>query len=196
MSTIVPLTGSVAVFRWGLAGDLDPMVSTLGLQEAVGFNGNLCAQALLEHTVTLPGPGNGGSMIVGYSFLGVTVYHQTASGFTVFEANEVAVGEQAGDALPSNCAIILRKVTQAGGRRGRGRMFLPPAYVDHTNVDARGQLNSVAFLNNMFGDWFDLILADPEIPPPVVFHDDGSPGTVITSVTVDPTLGTQRTRMR
>lgn len=196
MATIIPVTGSLVVFRYSLAGDLEPMVTTLGLQEAAGFNGPLCVAQLLEATQTTGGIGVGAGIIAPYSFEGVTVYHQTASGFTVFEGNEPALGTAAGSAIPSNCAVLINKVTAQGGRRHRGRFYFPPVHVAESNVDARGQINSVSFLTSLFNEFYDRLIASSEIPPPVVFHSDGSAGTLITAFSPDSVIATQRKRMR
>src|SRR5215207_3150713 len=52
------------------------------------------------------------------------------------DVSGTAVGEGTGEALPPSVAIMAEKVTAFGGRRGRGRMYLPG--IDEDSVDMGG----------------------------------------------------------
>lgn len=109
---------------------------------------------------------------------------------------DVAGGKQA-FSDPPNTALIIRKHTAAGGRTGRGRMFVPGAYSD--DIDSSGVVSSelIGFLEaDLLTFLGELTTADL---PPVLLHAEGSPvitPTPITAFTVDAKAGTQRRRLR
>nr|CRY94736.1 hypothetical protein [uncultured prokaryote] len=100
---------------------------------------------------------------------------------------------------PIAMAVILRKVTNDLGRRGRGRMFLPGT-CNEAGIDADGTLNSslrqdmidasATFLSALFTPSFG-----PPTPP-VVLHSDGSTPSVLTNAAVSDTVGWIRGRIR
>lgn len=196
MSTIIPVGGAVAILRFSLLGDLEPMITTIGLQEAQLPDGEAMADELYEIVTSPGGIATDEGIIVGYTFLGTTIMIQTPGGFSSYEHNGPQIGTQAGSVVPSNCALLVHKNSNTGGRRGNGRMYFPPYNFTEANVDARGQLNSLSFLQPQFNEFFARLIAAVELPPPVIYHDDGSPGTIITGFTIDPVIGTQRGRMR
>lgn len=99
-----------------------------------------------------------------------------------------------------NTALLIRKLTARGGRRGRGRMYLPwhlaAANVTETGVIPSGGVTSAqtaadAFLVALIGlsgvDAMSILHATGGSPT-------GAPDDV-TSLTVDPVIGTQRRRL-
>src|ERR1700754_1074391 len=48
-------------------------------------------------------------------------------------------GEGPASASPSNCALLVRKITAAGGRTGRGRMYVPG--LSDTQIDPGGAID-------------------------------------------------------
>lgn len=103
------------------------------------------------------------------------------------------------DALNAGQSLLLRKGTALGGRRNRGRMFLPWSIADaevneigliDPDALAPRQANVTSFLSALETD----ILGGM-----VILHDDGQtePGapTPVTSLTVDRLVGSQRRRL-
>lgn len=107
-------------------------------------------------------------------------------------------GTLSADMASCNTAILWRKVTGAGGRRGRGRMFWPGPR--ETDIGPNGALSAGALTswNTTIGN-FSAGLAYYFIQP-VLLHSAGitvTPApTDITSFAVLPIAGTQRQRMR
>lgn len=98
-------------------------------------------------------------------------------------------------ALPPNNAVLIRKVTAAGGRRGTGRMYVP-AMIE-TEVDSSGlisgasQANMQAGANGTFAD-----LEDSSVPM-YVLHDVAGPApNLVTALSVQSLIATQRRRIR
>nr|CRY96703.1 hypothetical protein [uncultured prokaryote] len=112
-------------------------------------------------------------------------------------------GTSSGDRLPQNCALLVTKVTGLGGRKGRGRMFVPNV-IPVTGCNEVGVLDST-FRSAIQAD-FDGFLTDVDaITTPfacelVLLHNDygvDTPApTHITRLQVETTIATQRRRLR
>jgi hypothetical protein len=98
---------------------------------------------------------------------------------------------------PSNCAVLFQKRTARGGRKGRGRMYLPWA-VGEGQVTDTGILDPalVSSYNTRASDWLDtgVFTSDDHLR---LLHTDLADGVsnVITSITCDSRLATQRRRL-
>jgi hypothetical protein len=109
-----------------------------------------------------------------------------------------ALGGAGGASVPANVAALIHKRTARGGRRGRGRMYLP-WWIQESDVDERGAISSttIGFMNTALATWLADLAADG--CPMVVLHDPGRTPAgapdVVTSLTVDPIVGTQRRRL-
>lgn len=122
-------------------------------------------------------------------------------------------GTAAGTVLPPSCAYLLTKVTGLGGRRGRGRMFLPGVLEGNCNnsglIDSGVQStitgHGTSFLNAM--DVLGIavyLLHDPSTewvlingqPRRVPIAGDPPAPTLVTSLVCDDTVSTQRRRLR
>jgi hypothetical protein len=113
---------------------------------------------------------------------------------------------------PPNLCFLIRKQTALGGRRGRGRMFLPG--VAEADVDQAGNVSEArqTGLNASFGTFHAALVTLDS--PMVLLHDpatvwaleDGQPvrvpvgvapaPTVVTSLSAQAVAATQRRRMR
>ncbi len=110
----------------------------------------------------------------------------------IFAADEP--GLVAGAGSPSNCAYLIRKNSALGGRRGRGRMYVPG--VAESQVGDDGDLdNSFAsdFQDDINNFWLALGLANM---PMVILHDDATSPTPVTSLVLQAQIATQRRRLR
>lgn len=108
------------------------------------------------------------------------------------------LGTRAGTSPSPNVAILCSKLTSRGGRRGRGRTYLPWA-VSTTDIQESGALISawVTTVNTALASWKSG-LAAASIPM-VLLHSEGeSPAGApneVTSMVCSPLVGTQRRRM-
>lgn len=109
------------------------------------------------------------------------------------------VGTRASDSQPPNCALIARKLTNRGGRRGRGRMFLPWCIAE-TAVDEVGVITpaNVTTINGLLDDLLDNLLTAPAIQM-VLLHSTGNTPTgapdAVQSLQLDTRIGNQRDRL-
>jgi hypothetical protein len=93
-----------------------------------------------------------------------------------------------------NVAMLVQKGTNLGGRKGRGRLFIPgvpEASVDPSGIIAAGTITA---LNAVLGDFItDLQTNDV---PMVLLHSDSTTPTPVTSLNINATAATQRRRLR
>lgn len=103
---------------------------------------------------------------------------------------------------PQNCAVLYRKHTTHGGRRGRGRFFLP--WVGEGDVDNVGVLSTGSkALYQAYGDQLLSNLAGTThgaSTPMVLLHRPGASllplPYIVSGMSVDNVIATQRQRMR
>ena len=133
-----------------------------------------------------------------------TVLHNHAGIFSVtmrdslsntFESgqNEVS-GTASGTISPPQVCFLLRKITALGGRRNRGRLYLPG--VREAAYDDEGKLTSTAnseLVSAADGLIADLGTADMTME---ILHSDGGTPTDVTSLAVGQFLATQRRRLK
>jgi len=99
--------------------------------------------------------------------------------------------------LPQNTAWLLTKNTALGGRRNRGRLYIPG--VSNNLVGANGVLTTAAIaVGNTAGtNLLNNLLATAEAEGVVLFHNSApATPTPITSIKCQSRVATQRRRMR
>lgn len=98
---------------------------------------------------------------------------------------------------PANCALLVKKVTAAGGRKNRGRWYFPWCLAD-SEVDELGFIdvtvrNAIA---GLFDDAFDLMATQTPPVVPVILHATSVPDpTPLTAFVVETQIATQRRRL-
>lgn len=101
--------------------------------------------------------------------------------------------------LPANCAALYKKSSATGGRRGRGRFFVPwvvgTAETDEGGIISSGVLPGL----NTHAAAFLAALVTESGMSMVVLHSPGistaGPPSAVTSLTVDRLIATQRRRL-
>jgi hypothetical protein len=106
-------------------------------------------------------------------------------------------GTLAGAVQSANCAVLVTKQTALGGRKGRGRWFVPWA-VTENNVDPLGVIDAehVAGLATAASNTLASFTSNG--CPLVLLHADvvGAPApTLVTSLSVSALIGSQRRRL-
>lgn len=110
------------------------------------------------------------------------------------EGTMTIVGGNSNPGMPPNVAYLIKKSTLTGGKRGRGRMYLPG--VPEAAVDVAGTVAgaTVSAINTDLGALLaDLISVD--CPMTLLHSDSGLPSTV-SALTIDGKVATQRRRVR
>lgn len=107
---------------------------------------------------------------------------------------------------PVNCAVLVTKVTNFGGRTGKGRMYAPWV-LEESEVDEAGVITPIGLTqySGRFANFFDNLVT--ELVPMYLLHDDemkGPDGEVldpipdpyqVKTLAVSPIIGTQRRRL-
>lgn len=198
MGVEIPAGEFQAVYRWSMTGDPGEMVTTLGLR--ITFPGTdqervdeLYDQAQFAGSLT-----GGDTLLSGWTFVGVTLYHQTDFlGLTVTEKVLPIVGGAGTDvALPNNCSFLIKKNSGLAGKKNRGRMYVPPYHLSEGEVSRAGVISSTLYgeFQGRVNGWFANLTANECLP--VIQHGDGSPSTLVTSFDLGTQIATQRRRMR
>ena len=131
--------------------------------------------------------------------------------------NGVSPGQRSDATVAPNAAVLIHKRSAVGGRRNRGRMYLP-WYTTDAGVDELGNLNSAELnaIQTTMTAYRVAIAGDANLGDMVILHDSSkytvtrpsptvkqitrttvvtpSP-TVITALVCDPRIATQRRRM-
>jgi len=186
------------------AGYTRPAVVTFGVELPSGASD---ADQVAEDAVT--------------AFMHVTAYGQAFTNSVQNALGEARVGQDGSEPIAGvfqstlsggssgnfevpNVALLVHKRSARGGRRGRGRMFIPWILADADTDQTGGigatplaalQTRSNAFRNILIVAGYQLVLlhsvSGPEVTNPTT---PGSPN-VVTSLVVDPRVSTQRRRL-
>lgn len=108
---------------------------------------------------------------------------------------ETWVGGGSASVASPQVAALVSKRTGLGGRRNRGRLYLPG--VVETSVDGGGYLTGTfaTDLATAVGNWLDETV-DVEMPMVLLHGSAPSDPTPITSLVLSPKVATQRRRLR
>lgn len=196
MTLFVPPGYKTCAYRFRVTGDLDEMVVTLGIGIDSLLDGQEAAEAAFLAITDTGRPCAPNEMLSGWSCVGTTVSEMTESGSLIYEHNGSSAGTVAAGGLPQNCCLLVHKRTGVGGRQHRGRMFFPCFNIGESSITNTGTfVEAHAEIQTMFSGWRSAMVAlDLE---PVLFHTNVSiTPTPITAFIVDPTIATQRRRLR
>lgn len=106
-------------------------------------------------------------------------------------------GDNVSDPMPPNVAYLVKKITGLGGRKGRGRMFLPGVARGGINSDGTLSTSNLADLNTRVEDFREAIRSITGVEETYLFHSSSlDDPTEITQLVVDPLVATQRRRLR
>lgn len=204
MSVEIPEGFGQCSIRYNLSGDIEPMYVTFGFENGpLDTDPTLVANIIQGHWTDATSIGAAGTRYTHWSIGPSLVTLGTATGPVTGPGNSVSAGTAgAGNTLPQNCAILTRKQTARGGRRGRGRCYIPCATFQEGDVDntgtilpavvtnLQGRIN--AFLSLMGVSGYDVQLLHGEglggTPPP--------PPDPVLSWIVQSRIATQRRRLR
>lgn len=194
MTLVIPVGFSQASWLFSLEGDNEMMATTCGVaNSAVGGDWAAMAEDLSDAFLAgFPAADIADS----YTYRGVVLRVGQDGGPPViaeFTAN--VPGTNTNPAPTQNVAVLVRKSTGLGGRRGRGRMFLPAFCLGEDGVAANGVLEggTRASIQSSVDTWMGALT-------PFLLHDSAPTPvpepTPVTSFTVDLTVATQRRRLR
>lgn len=195
MSAKIPPGFAEIWIQFNLAADPEPMFCALGVDLAPGTVPNQAEADAMLSSVSLnvrPIVSSDATVLPGH-----VIYGNDGGDIRVNGTGNATAGTGAAAALPNNCAVLLHKRTAAGGRRGRGRMYVPsPA---ESSVGSTGNLVAafVTTCNAAAAAMRSDLIGLPTIDDVVLLHDSAPfTPTVITALEPAARIATQRRRLR
>jgi hypothetical protein len=195
MAAVPPGYGDVSI-KLGHAGQNRPAYITFGV-DPTSTNPDIVALAI---ATAFKGAGSlagkfSSSVVIGPTYVRLG---QDGGEALVGVDDTTTVGVLGSATPPSNVAVLVHKRTARGGRRGRGRMFMP-WWIGEADVDNTGNIiNATITTLNTCLDVFRTALSSGSNPM-VILHDEGKTvmgaPDVVTNMFVDRTVATQRRRL-
>lgn len=199
MPLIVPPGFGLAAFVFTSTSGTPPIVTTLGVD--LGDVGGAFVEAadLLHAAYAVNiGPETDNSLTLDHVNLQVG---DDGPGGSVDSAVGPSAMTRSGTGPPVSMSVIVRKITNDLGRRGRGRMFLP-GLLTTTNVDENGIVASgrrteiITAVGAFLSDISD-VGATPGPCPPVLLHSSApADPTPVVNIAVSAQVGWIRGRIR
>lgn len=195
MSARIPPGFAEAWYRFTVVGDSEPMFCSLGVNLAVGITpdtttannilgaGAANLRALLSSATTWDG--------------GHVIFGADGGDNRVDSTLAPVTGTSGATPLPPNCAMLIRKMTVLGGRRNRGRLFVPG--ISNTGVSNAGVIApaTLSAYQTSATAWMAALVATAEVVDLSLFHDTAPfTPTNITALVCQGRLATQRRRLR
>ncbi len=115
--------------------------------------------------------------------------------------SSTAGGNALGNLIPQNSAYLIRKNTALGGRRNRGRMYLPGVAENTTANNGVIDGTRLLELNTAMGNWLGALKASAPVDDMVLLHSTSSLSptpepTTVSSLIAEGVIPTQRRRLR
>jgi len=188
-----------STFIFSLAGSTHDMTWTMGWDPAIipALTPAAYADGIYAAFVGSGKPYTAANIVAGWTFEGVSVVKQLESGPITGDHIAPIVGTAATAPLTPNVAILWNKTTGEGGRRNRGRAFIPPYAPGEGSVDGLGVINSgvVSATQTLYDTAMTAAGSFGLIP--VLFHQTAPfTPTEIENFTMQPLVATQRRRLR
>ena len=153
---------------------------------------------------------NAAAFLTGWISLGTSArVHTSDSGFLEFFRPRSIAGTDPAQSLTVNTALLVKKVAAVGGRKNRGRMFIPPFAINEASVDRNGVIDAQVVSNQQTvwtafegqaGDIWQLAILHSDVVvspgPPKVYGPNPEPPVDIAGLVVQSKCATQRRRMR
>lgn len=199
MPKIVPPGFADVTLIWTQTGDNEPFFSTFGVELAAGVTDPVAVannvNGIWQSAWTPASMSNQGVFVGTRVTLGSDGPDPGATGESLVNV----AGTSSSAHLPSNCAALSRKITSLGGRRNRGRMFLPSLYLNEGNVDQNGIIAGAALtsMRTQQDAFLTGLQGSALIDNMVIFHSAApATPTPVIDVTIEQKIATQRRRMR
>lgn len=179
--------GTIRPAQWTIGTDLaiteDPNTYLDGVIDSWNNAGNVLHPATFDARL---------------SVVNVRMTVMTSTGPVIYDRPQFVTGSKTGEAQPPNVAVLIRRVTARGGRRGRGRLYLPSGYLNETDVIEGGVIigTTVTSLQNLANN-IRIGLNTVAGSVGVLLHNDGlvDPDE-LTDLRVQQVVATMRRRLR
>lgn len=177
-------------------GDNEPMVISLGFS----WDGSTPYQDIVNNAAAAWDTSDMQSTTCNVTALSKVVgkFGTIGEGDLVVEStNGPFVGGSSSECLPSNCALLVKKLTGLGGRKNRGRFFYPDVRRPAVNMNGVIDSTNLATYTSAVSDWFTNLGDVTGLEDGYLFHsDDNDAPTELVQFAVQSRIATQRRRMR
>lgn len=183
-------------YIWQCSGVLDDMSFAIGGQTGVGMDASDIAEAC--HLAFFNGVVVSDEQVnAAYTYVGTQTTRTIGGEPQIGEFNNGLTGVKVGDGVIVNSALLIRKSTALGGRKNRGRCFVPCFAEDNSEITAAGLVtpSHVAAIQDRWDSFYSL-LGEGFVEPYLLHTDPLDEPTPITRFAVQGLLATQRRRMR
>lgn len=211
MPFVIPAGFAHVAVEMRMTGDPQPWYCTFGVDLPIGINSPLDQANGIHYawTITL---GSLQSSLMTINTVVLKIGQTDGPPTMAYSDRGAFTGAAAHNMLPQNCALLVDKLTALGGRRNRGRMYVPgilqEGHVDHIGgIDTNHYTELTTAVNTFFLYISEGIeagtdpLVEPEVdatPMVILHHDTVTPiaPTPVTSLRVQQVISTQRKRLR
>ena len=198
MGVVIPVGYGQMSMVFTCSGAPQPVMWTHGFRDDNPIPSPVTAAATWRAALTAAGrPYAAGNFSTGYIMVAVKATIMTATGPIIGEDPVNVAGTLAAGECPVNTAVLMQKATARGGRRGRGRAYLPPCNVSEVNIGPSGTIANAQLvaLQALFTAAY--VSIDATDYPPYLLHDFSEvPPDHVDAWTLQARVATQRTRMR
>lgn len=195
MSARIPPGFAEMWAQFNVPGDPEPMFISCGFDVAAGETPTL---AITNSIMAIWDTNFDNVLSSSYTVgPGHIVWGNDGGDIRIDATNTPQQGDIATVASPQNAAILCRKLTAAGGRRGRGRFYVPGIPRDKVNEIGTIDGTHLSNFNSALDDIFSTLIAHAVVDALVLFHESAphTPTAITDLVAVSP-LATQRRRLR
>jgi len=196
MGVVIPAGYGLLSFHTLTDGDPEEMVWTVGVN--LGGTTDESKVPFDAHTAWVDNLQSETSSVVDLARIVLKV-GPSSTGPT-YEDVTAASGTNGGSLPPPNCAVLCKKLTTAGGRKGRGRCYLPGISSISGTLDSAGNFASGSA--GVISSAMNQLLLDISAGSTsggaelVLLHSDSTAPNLITEFFCEPKLATQRRRLR
>lgn len=195
---IIPPGYALCRLRWRIAGKADEVMSTFGVRLTAGVTNPV---TVASDAVQAWIAGWAASTLDNqYNLVGASAsIGQDGDPISGDYAFPTGAGTASIATLPVNCALLVRKVTALGGRRNRGRMYVPAGYMGEAAVDELGVIDSATLtaFQTRTTNFLNAITLRPTFDLMVILHETApATPTAVTDLQVQQVIATQRDRLR
>ena len=198
MSVEIPIGFGLCRYQWQLQGSPKIINCTIGFSVGSSTTALQCAQQM--DTDFLSTVGLAANLTIGYNILPTQVTVNFTGGPPETAEAGLAVPTTANaPAMPPQVALLGRKNTAPGGRKFKGRRYLPACFMQEALVSATGALDAAAqaVIQTRLSAFQAAVSARSRSL--YLLHSPQTPSllpTVIASLTLQPLVATQRDRLR
>jgi hypothetical protein len=194
--SLIPVGYGQARLVWQRIGAPRESIVTFGYNPSA-VDPSLHAAAIYTIVTASNRPCIAASMDFDWQFLRVDTTEVDEGGEQTGSSGGVITGSISAASMTPQCAILITKNTALGGRRNRGRMYVPPIYPEEQSVDYNGTIGGTQ-RTNLQTRWDGVLsaLAAASIPMVILHRSAPFTPTEVTSLTVQSLIATQRRRLR